>query len=406
MAWTERWQTRRLEEVATVNPESLGVATPASFEFSYIDITSVSEGTIDWDSVSTHHFGSAPSRARRVVRPNDVLLCTVRPGLRSHTFARWPQRDGIICSTGFAVIRSGSELEPRFLAQLVFDEQVAGQLRKLEMGSSYPAVNESDVRNLTLVLPPRPVQSSIADILDSADAAIRETEAVIAKLKPMKVGLLHDLLTCGLDEHGRLRTYEPRSPHFRDVELGTIFFPRRERGRENLPVMAVTMRDGLQLRDPTERRVESRLTAQQHLLAKKGDIAYNMMRMWQGACGLAREDCLLSPAYVVLEPRGIDSAFAYRLFKSPSTIKLFHNRSRGLTDDRLRLYYHDFSTIPVRIPRSVKEQARIAAILDAHDGRIEAEETQLLKLKLQKQGLMHDLLSGRVRVDAVASEVA
>jgi type I restriction enzyme S subunit len=85
--------------------------------------------------------------------------------------------------------------------------------------------------------------------------------------------------------------------------LGEFFGNRQEPGRPGLPVMSVTMNDSLVFRDDLERRTESALRADQHLLVKKGDIAYNMMRMWQGACGLATADGIVSPAYVVLAPR-------------------------------------------------------------------------------------------------------
>src|SRR4051794_20697031 len=119
--------------------------------------------------------------------------------------------------------------------------------------------------------------------------------------------------------------------------LGNFFDNRQEAGRVDMPVLSVTMNDSLVLRDGLDRRMESALRFDQHLLVRKGDIAYNMMRMWQGACGLATTDGVVSPAYVVLAPKpGIDSRFAYHWFKSDRMIYLFWAFSHGLTEDRLR----------------------------------------------------------------------
>jgi type I restriction enzyme S subunit len=135
--------------------------------------------------------------------------------------------------------------------------------------------------------------------------------------------------------------------------------------------MSVTMNDSLVLRDDLDRRTESALRPDQHLLVRKGDIAYNMMRMWQGACGLAAADGIVSPAYVVLAPKpGIDSRFAYHWFKSARMIYLFWAHSHGLTDDRLRLYFDEFSEIPI-IPPPLRQQQRIAAALDIFDQAID-----------------------------------
>lgn len=133
--------------------------------------------------------------------------------------------------------------------------------------------------------------------------------------------------------------------------LRDYFDNRQEPGRAGLPVMSVTQHDGLVLRNAIDRRTESTLGPEDHLLVRAGDIAYNMMRMWQGACGLADRDAMVSPAYVVLRPKSnVDPAFAYQLFKSERVLHLLWAYSHGLTEDRLRLYFDDFSLIPVTLP--------------------------------------------------------
>ena len=125
--------------------------------------------------------------------------------------------------------------------------------------------------------------------------------------------------------------------------------------------------------------------------ACKGDIAYNMMRMWQGAHGVAPEDCMVSPAYVVLAPlAGVCSEFFAHLFKLPGSLSLLTAYSRGLTKDRLRLYFDDFARMPLRVPRFA-EQRRTAACLSTLDARLAAEAARLVALKAHKKGLMQGL---------------
>lgn len=156
--------------------------------------------------------------------------------------------------------------------------------------------------------------------------------------------------------------------------LGDYFENRQESGREGLPTLSVTMNDGIVDRDDLDRRTESTLRADQHLLVRRGDIAYNMMRMWQGACGLADTDGLVSPAYVVLAPKkNIDSRFAYHWFKSDRMTYLFWAYSHGLTKDRLRLYFDDFGEIPIA-PPSLEQQRRIVAVLNVWDQAIDQTE--------------------------------
>ena len=90
-------------------------------------------------------------------------------------------------------------------------------------------------------------------------------------------------------------------------------------------------------------------------------------------------------------------SFARHLFKWDIMISYLRRYSQGLTEDRLRLYYHNFADIPVGIP-PVEEQQRIADILSSITTSIDAGATKLTQLQQTKRGLMQDLLSGDVRV--------
>lgn len=180
-------------------------------------------------------------------------------------------------------------------------------------------------------------------------------------------------------------------------KLGDLFNSRREKGRVGLPTLSVTLNDGLVDRDTLERKTDTNLSENEHLLVKKGDIAYNMMRMWQGASGRSEKDGLVSPAYIVLAPKqSIDSVFASYLFKSQRLIYLFWAYSYGLTSDRLRLYFSDFSKIPVDVP-VIEEQTKIAKILSTWDTAIEITEKLIENSKTQKKALMQQLLTGKKR---------
>jgi type I restriction enzyme, S subunit len=181
--------------------------------------------------------------------------------------------------------------------------------------------------------------------------------------------------------------------------LGDYFWQRQEPGAPGLPVMSVTMNDSLVLRDDLELRVTSALKSEQHLLVRTGDIAYNMMRMWQGACGLALADGIISPAYVVLVPKsGIDSRFAYHWFKSARMIYLFWAYSHGLTEDRLRLYFDEFASIPAS-PPPLEQQRRIINVLDCWDRAIHLLE-RLRDAHLERRTWFRSqLLSGRKRLN-------
>jgi type I restriction enzyme S subunit len=153
-----------------------------------------------------------------------------------------------------------------------------------------------------------------------------------------------------------------------------------------------------------DRKVETNLSAEAHLLVREGDVAYNMMRMWQGVLGRAEYDCLVSPAYVVVSPsERIESHFGLNLLSTPAAIAWYKRRSYGVVDDRLRLYPSDLLRIPVALPSSLAEQLAITEQIRVIDESLHGQSASLNKLRQQRQGLMQDLLTGGVRVAALGS---
>ena len=189
-----------LGNLVQLNPESLGSGTPKDHAFFYIDLSSVSYGSIDESSLQKVQFASAPSRARRVVRAGDVLFGTVRPQLRSHASVT---RDGDVASTGFCVVRPDRTTAcSRFIHHYLLSDEVAAQAARREVGSNYPAVTERDVAEFKLRRISLEEQRRIAEILDTADETIRANEEQLRKLQRLRSGLADDLLS------GRVRTVD------------------------------------------------------------------------------------------------------------------------------------------------------------------------------------------------------
>src|SRR4030095_15975475 len=82
-----------------------------------------------------------------------------------------------------------------------------------------------------------------------------------------------------------------------------LFSNSRKKGNNSLPTYSVTLDQGMVPRNSLERRMGNDAKSEDNLFVEKNDISYNMMRMWQGAYGLAPEHCMVSPAYVVLHPK-------------------------------------------------------------------------------------------------------
>lgn len=158
-----------LKVVASINDEKLPESTPSDRVLRYVDISAVAEGRI-CGPVTEVQFGDAPSRARRLVRPGDVVVSTVRTYLRaiapvdeSHSDCVW--------STGFAIVRP-REVEPQYLRYALISADFVDEVVARSVGVSYPAINPRALGDIPVVLVPRAQQRRIADFLDAETARI------------------------------------------------------------------------------------------------------------------------------------------------------------------------------------------------------------------------------------------
>jgi type I restriction enzyme, S subunit len=370
------------------------------------------DGTLDYAEVAYRQIHESRLEKRRIKK--GTILIEKSGGSPKQAAGR-----AVFCDSNFngtasnfiQILTVADEYCARFVAYLLQHLYHVGLVQKYQQQTTGIINFKLDEYLREVVpVPARKVdQTKIADILSALDMAIAQTEALISKKHRIKIGLMQDLLARGLDKSGNLRS--ATTHQFGDSALGRIpmdwcvasvgelFEQRRERGKPGLSVMSVVMEHGLIDRTSVDRRVESKLPPEGHALVLNGDIAYNMMRMWQGVLGRAHFDCLVSPAYVVLKPRPtIDSCFAEWLFRDSRAVQRFRRASRGVVDDRLRLYPQDLFAIKFAVPRSLDEQIVIGQRLEDAKAHIATEVARLEKMRLLRAGLMYDLLSGRKSV--------
>lgn len=189
----DEWQLKRLGDVVDTDPENLGTDTATDFCFNYISLEDVDRGQLR--SYSEQIFIDAPSRARRKLMTNDVLVSTVRPNLQSHLLFKGDTGHWV-CSTGFCVIRCREGITcPAFVFNHFFAADVNRQIDTLLTGSNYPAINSGDVRNLEIMFPSYIEQCAIASVLSEMDAELSALEARRDKTHNIKQAMMQELLT-------------------------------------------------------------------------------------------------------------------------------------------------------------------------------------------------------------------
>lgn len=195
----EHWDVKRLKYSATINDEALPETTVPDFEFSYVDIGSVTseEGITNMEPMI---FEKAPSRARRKVKPGDTIVSTVRTYLRAIAPIS-ETTETLIVSTGFAVVRP-RKLNSGFLAYAIRESSFVESVVARSTGVSYPAVNASEIGDIAIPLPPLPEQIVIADFLEREtgriDGLVKKKRRLVELLKEKRTALVSRTVTRGL----------------------------------------------------------------------------------------------------------------------------------------------------------------------------------------------------------------
>ena len=360
-----------------------------------------------------------------IFKQRDVLFGKLRPNLRKCLLAPF---DGY-CSTDVLVLRPNGEVDPRFAARVFQADRVGAEAERTAAGTKMPRTSWNELRALKVFCPDLQSQERIADVIDTLDTTISQTEAIIEKLKQVKQGLLHDLLTRGIDDNGELRPPQSQAPHlYKDSPLGWI--PRAWTARPLAEIVATTPNAivdgpfGSNLKSEHYRssgipviqsgyvtsgefRAESYVyVTLQHFQTQArsrvdpGDIVMAKIGANAGMCavlptrhafGILAGNCMKITADDCVVRRDWLVHYLHRLYQVT-----------GMSDVRTETAQPAISLGRIRkllvpVPPNV-EQERAALSLASIEESLRTEAKAASKMRELKSGLMDDLLTGRVRV--------
>jgi len=197
----EHWEGKPLKYLCTYNDDTLSETTPKETEIQYIDIGSVS-AVNGISKIETMIFKDAPSRARRIVRDGDVIVSTVRTYLEAIASIDNPP-ENLVVSTGFIVIRPNQYLYKGFASYCLRAKGFIKEVIARSVGVSYPAINSSDLVNISIPSLEYCEQMKITNFLDSQtakiDELIRKAESAIELMQERRTALISAAVTGKID---------------------------------------------------------------------------------------------------------------------------------------------------------------------------------------------------------------
>lgn len=381
-------------------------------------------------------FGEQTPRAKfycmpplRVAKAESILI-SVRAPVGT---MNWGDQSYCI-GRGLAAIKAKPGVaDTKFLGYSV--AQNVSFLHRRSQGSTFLAIGSNDLNIFTVPAYSPEKQQKIATILSNTDQAIEKTEALIEKYQQIKAGLMHDLFTRGIGADGKLRPPREQAPElYQQTPIGWIpkgwevkslkdlyKNPIRDFGSFSSTNLITFLDEGVPFiksemikeEEVDWSTVSFISTAVHGLLSKshvqEGQILFSKIGSALGKAvlyGGERGVCNSNAAVAKIETDGG--------IVSPQFIEMFLNSEFARKQFRLmiisllpRINLGDINKLLVQTPK-IDEQHQICACYNRLKAKLMAERNLLTKLKKQKSGLMHDLLTGKVRVklDSITSEMA
>lgn len=313
------------------------------------------------------------------------------------------------------IVRPKPYINVRFLAYVFDSLSFRHQVRTAVKGVKVYSITKAILKDTAVWLPNVNQQYEIAQFLDQKKAQIDQAIAIkeqqIALLNERKQIVIQQAVTKGLDPNVEMKDsgveWIGQIPeHWEVFANRAIFSERNESGRDGLPLLSVSIHTGVSDEEMDEdTNVQGRVKIEdksKYILVKKGDIAFNMMRAWQGAIGAVSVDGMVSPAYIVAKPtKRIDANFFEYQYRCPEFIQQMGCYSKGITDFRKRLYWDGFKQLSTLVP-PISEQLKIIEFIKALNNQIETvvsvKTQQIQKLKEYKTTLINDAVTGKIKV--------
>lgn len=408
------WMAMPLKYFADCNIRVLSENTDEDTEIRYIDISSVEYGRGICD-IQEFTFADAPSRARRIIRSGDTIISTVRTYLKAIAFITEEYKD-FICSTGFAVFSPKSGIDSKFFYYALLADWFVSDVERHSVGVSYPAITSTALASLKAILPPLDEQKKIIAYLDrrtaEIDTLLADLQNQAELLDAYKRELIAEAVTKGLDKAAPCK--DSGVEWIGEVPTHWTIVPLRAMAKENvvknagnLCVNLLSLSYGKIIRKDIDTNFgllpESfegyQIVQPGYTVLRLTDLQNDKRSL---RTGYVTETGIITSAYLGLIPsEQLDSKYFNYLLHAYDLKKIYYGLGGGV---RQSLKYSDMKTLPVLVP-PLQMQKTIVSYIDEKtawvEGLIVDISEQIAKLKAYRQIVIHDAVTGKIRVTEV-----
>lgn len=379
------WESTTLSKSCIMNPKSSKLPS----NFIYIDLESVANGKLLKENYI--NILDAPSRAQRLLWNNDILYQTVRPYQKNNYFFKG-QNNMVVASTGYAQLRCDTNI-PQYVYQYIHNDVFVSNVMLRCTGTSYPAINSTDLGSVKVSLPTLQEQQKIAEFLSAFDEKIENQQNIIKNLEQQKKGFMQKIFSQELrfkDQNGN------DFPQWEEKKLGEICemigggTPSKqveEFWTGNIPWISSSDISDYSIKNIAISRyiTHNAISKSATKLCPKGTICI-VSRVGVGKLAVTNEELCTSQDFTnITRFEGNILFLAYLL---SMRMKMEAEKTQGTSIKGITV--SEIKSFLLFLP-SLSEQQKIADFLSAFDEKIQTEKQILIHLQNTKKGLLQQM---------------
>lgn len=380
-----KWKKIRFSDITIVNPKSSELPN----SFIYVDLDSVTKGILTKKN-RIYKF-SSPSRAQRVLVKGDIIYQTVRPYQKNNYY--FNLEGNYVASTGYAQLRT-KEIS-QFIYQLLHTDNFVKKVIVRCTGTSYPAINSSDLKSISINIPSLPEQQKIASFLSAVDKKIQQQTKKKDLLEAYKKGIMQKIFSQELrfkDDNGN------NFPDWEEKRLEDVLFEHKLKSTGEEEVYSVSVHKGLINQIEHLGRSFSAKNTDHYNLVKPNDIVYTKSPTGEFPYGIIKQakinkDVIVSPLYGVFTPESENLGYMFDIyFESKHNVHNYlHSIIQKGAKNTINITNSTFLSKSLRLPIDFEEQKKIANFFSSIDKKIDLVSTQIEKTKAFKKGLLQQM---------------
>lgn len=386
--FTDDWEQRKLGDVLFKFDYGLNSASSDyDGKNKYLRITDIDEQThrFNLDNLTSPKV-DLKNKDNYILHPGDIVFA--RTGASVGKTYKYREDDGRVYFAGFLIRgRINKNFDTSFIFDTTLLPKYSNFVKITSIRSGQPGINSDEYKKYVINIPTINEQKYISKLITNLEELITLQQRKVNDLNSMKSALLQDVFpnTQGIKKI-KLSTQE-----WNLQKISSIFKERNQRNKNGM-LLSVSISKGVYPFSENDRKDNSSNDKSNYKEVKINDLAYNSMRMWQGAVGVSKYNGIVSPAYTVITPKKEENPnFYYYYFKNKRMLFNFRQHSQGLTSDTWNLKFPLFEKILIQVPSDKEEEKRISSLFKQIDKSIELSKIQIKKLTSIKQFLLQNM---------------